>query len=161
LTNAGIDVAAEEARGAIVLLTKSEAHLSGGTFDPDRTITLLHAAVQDALNCGFSGLRAAGDMSWLLDNAPGSEHLAEYEARLNHLCSNNRVIMLCQYNRGTLPAAMLDHCLATHPWVRMEGPILLTNPFYELPERVISRMPAPADVEQKLGHLEAARRRAV
>ena len=161
LKSAGIDVAAEEARGAVVLLAKGDAHLKSGTFDPARTIAALDAAVQDALNSGFTGLRAAADMTWLLDHAPGSERLAEYEARLNHVCSNNRVIVLCQYDRRALPAAALDHCLATHPWVRMEGPILLTNPFDELPEDVISRVPAPADVEQKLGHLEAARRRAV
>ena len=161
LQSAGIDVAAEEARGAVVLLTKSDAHLNGGSFDPAGVIAILNAAVQGALNSGFAGLRAAGDMSWLLDEAPGSERLAEYEALLNQFCSNNRVIVLCQYNRRALPAGTLDHCLATHPWVRMDGPILLSNPFYEPLETAIGRIAAPGDVERKLGHLESARRRAV
>ena len=161
LQGAGIDVAAEEARGAVVLLTKGDAHLKGGTFDPARMITMVSAAVQEALNSGFAGLRAAGDMTWLLDQAPGSERLTEYEALLNQWCRHNPVVLLCQYNRRALPAGTLDHCLATHPWVRMDGPILLSNPFYEPLETAIGRIAAPGDVERKLGHLESARRRAV
>lgn len=161
LKKAGIDVAAEEARGAVVLLTKGDTYLKGGTFDPARTIAMLNAVVQEALNSGFAGLRAAGDMTWILDQAPGSERLTEYEALLNELCSNNPVVALCQYNRRAVPAGTLDHCLATHPWVRMEGPILLANPFYELPDAAMARTADPADVERKLGHLESARRRAV
>jgi two-component system, chemotaxis family, sensor kinase Cph1 len=42
LQNAGIDVQAEEARGALILLTKQDAHLSGGSFSPDKMISLLH-----------------------------------------------------------------------------------------------------------------------
>jgi hypothetical protein len=34
LKKAGIDVQAEEARGALVLLTKYEGHLKGGSFAP-------------------------------------------------------------------------------------------------------------------------------
>jgi hypothetical protein len=123
-------------------------------------IEMLNGAVQDALNSGFTGLCAAGDMTWLLDDAPGSEQVVEYEALLNHFYANNRALGLCQYNRNKLPAATLDHCLATHQWVRMEGPILLANPFYELPELAVSRVANPTGVESKLGHLEAARRRA-
>ena len=52
-----------------------------GSFDPDRMIAMLHQAVEDALDAGFTGLCAGGDMSWLLDETPGSEWLVEYEAR--------------------------------------------------------------------------------
>ena len=161
LKSGGVDFAGSEAEGALVLLTKVNGHLNGGTFDPARVIATIDAALQDALNSGFAGLRAAGDMTWLLDEAPGSERIAEYEALLNRYCANNRVVLLCQYNRRALPAATLDHCLATHPWVRMEGPILLSNPFYVEREAAISRTVDPADLERKLGHLESARRRAL
>jgi hypothetical protein len=39
----------------------------------------------------------------------------------------------------------------------MEGPILLSNPFYELPEDAVSRAAKPADVAQKLRHLHSLR----
>lgn len=131
LEEAGIDVKREEARGALVLLTKEQGHLKDGTFDPDRMISMLGDAVRDALAAGFTGLRAAGDMSWVVDEAHGTERLAEYEARLNHFYACNRALGLCQYNRSSMPPASLDHGIATHPYICVDGSILLQNPFYE------------------------------
>ena len=154
---AGIDVDAEEKRGALVLITKHDGHLQGGTFDPDRMINMLHQAVADALEAGFTGLCAAGDMNWVLDAAPGTEKLAEYESRLNRFYANNKALGLCQYNRKTLPKAMQDHCIATHKHVRIDGPILLENPFYEEPVYAIGRVAdSPEETDAKLSKFEAA-----
>lgn len=157
LQRAGIGVDAEEARGALVLLPKWEGHLKGGSFDPDKMITMLHAAVNDALSAGFKGLCAAGDMSWLLDEAPGSERLAEYEARLNHFYKTQRALGLCLYNRSKLPPATIDHGIATHPYVRIEGPLLLENPFYEEPELAARRKPQLHEVARKTRHFRRER----
>lgn len=157
LRAAGIAVDLEEERGALVILTKHDGHLKGGAFDPDRMITMLHAAVKDALDAGFNGLCAAGDMVWVLDEAPGTERLAEYEARLNRFYSENRALGLCLYNRRTLPAGVLDHSLATHAVVRVEGPILLTNPFYEEPEAAARRTARPDEVNDKIERLTGSR----
>jgi hypothetical protein len=140
LAKADVDVAKEENRGALILITKHEGHLLGGTFSPDRMIHMLEQAVKDSLEAGFNGLCAAGDMSWVLDGAPGTGDLAEYESRLNAFYANSRALGLCQYSRK-LPAHILDHCLATHPFVRIDGPIALENPFYEQPEVAIGRRP--------------------
>ncbi len=148
LRSAGINVTAEEKRGALVIVTKESAHLKGGSFDPDKMISLLHVALKDALDSGFAGLCAAGDMSWVLDGAPGSERLAEYEARLNDFYQSNKALGLCQYNRNTLPSNVLDHCMATHAYVRIEGPILLENPFYEAPATAMHRTAASDDLVQ-------------
>lgn len=157
LNEAGINVKAEEARGALLILCKEEGHLKGGSFDPDRMIAMLHQAVKDALDAGFTGLCAGGDMSWLLEEAPGSERLVEYEARLNHFYKTNHALGLCMYNVRTMPAALLDHCMATHPTVRMEDSILLENPFYELPETAASRIARPQDIDHKIREIHAAR----
>lgn len=156
LRGAGIDVESEESRGALLLLTKHDGHLKGGCFDPDKMITMLHAAVKDALDAGFTGLCAAGDMSWLLDEADGSERIAEYEARLNAFYPSSRALGLCLYNRSRLPAATLDHSMATHPHVRIEGNILLDNPFYEAPEQAMKRQADTAGVGRKLDWLRSA-----
>jgi hypothetical protein len=156
LRRAGIDVAAEEARGALLLLTKHDGHLKGGRFDPDKMITMLHGAVKDALDAGFAGLCAAGDMSWLLDEADGSERIAEYEARLNAFYPSSRALGLCLYNRDRLPAATLDHSLATHPHVRVDGNILLDNPFYEAPEQAAARQSDGGAISKKLAWLKSA-----
>lgn len=154
LQKSGIDVGAEERRGALVIATKESGHLKGGSFDPDAMISLLHAAVKDALDAGFSGLAAAGDMNWILEGAPGTERAVEYEARLNEFYKSNRALGLCQYNRNTLPAAVLDHCVATHAYVRIDGPILLENPFYESPEKAMHRHPNVEAVPEKLRRLD-------
>jgi hypothetical protein len=140
LRAAGIDVEAEEARGALILMTKHDGHLNGGSFDPDKMISMLHGAVKDSLDAGFAGLCAAGDMSWLLDEANGSERIAEYEARLNEFYPSQKALGLCLYNRSKLPPATLDHGLATHPHVRIAGNVVLQNPFYEEPYRAKTRV---------------------
>lgn len=151
LQAAGADVAAEEGRGALQLVTKFEGHLKGGRFGADKMISLLRQAVQTALDDGFEGLCAAGDMGWVMDKAPGTEELVEYESRLNDFFANNKALGLCQYNRTTMPHEFLDHCIATHPVVRIDGPIALRNPFYESASRPIGRKAAnKSDVARKI-----------
>jgi hypothetical protein len=157
LREAGIEVDGEEARGAFLLLTKHDGHLKGGSFAPDKVINLLHGAVKDALDAGFAGLRAACDMSWLLDQADGSDRIAEYEARLNHFYPSSRSLVLCLYNRARLPAATLDHGLATHPHVRVDGNLLLLdNPFYEPPSQAAFRKSDGSALQKKIEWFKAA-----
>ena len=160
LQRGGIDVEKEEKRGALVIVCKEEGHLKGGTFDPDKMIDLLGVAVQDALDAGFKGLCAAGDMNWVLDNAPGTERLAEYEARLNRFYEAHHALGLCLYNLKTLPPETLDRCLATHKYVRMDGPVLLENPFYEMSESAASRIADVSTMQVKLDHLDKLARTA-
>jgi enoyl-CoA hydratase/carnithine racemase len=117
---------------------------------------MLYAAVK-ALDAGFNGLCAAGDIVWVLDEAPGTAKPAEYEARLNRFYKEHRALGLCLHNRRTLPAAVLDHGLATHPVVRVEGPILLSNPFYEEPEAAARRVAQPDRVQEEIAGIGASR----
>lgn len=144
LRASGIDVDHEEGRGALVLLNKWQGHLEGGSFSAERMIGRLREAVKQALDDGFAGLCAGGDMSWTLDEAPGSEELVEYEFLLNAFYREHRALGLCLYNRRTLPSKTLDHGLATHSTIRIEGPILLNNPFYEKADALaMSRIALP------------------
>ncbi|HEY2363484.1 MAG TPA: MEDS domain-containing protein [Candidatus Angelobacter sp.] len=151
LQASGVSVKDEEARGALSLVTKTEAHLKDGHFNAGNMISFLHQAVKDALDAGFQGLAAAGDMGWVADGAPGTEDLTEYESRLNEFYANHRALGLCQYNRKTLPPRFLDHCIATHRFIRIDGPIALENPFYEEPSVAIGRQAASEpEVRQKM-----------
>lgn len=154
LRSAGIDPVVEEKRGALLLITKRE-HLKGGSFKASRMIEMLAGAVSDALKAGFAGLCAAGDMTWLLDEAPGSREIVEYEALLNHFYASNQALGLCQYNRNRLPAKVLDTCLATHRHIRVAGPMLLENPFYELPEDAMTIPRDGEGVDEKIAQLGA------
>ena len=143
--------------GALILITKREGHLNGGTFSAAKMIDMLRGAVQDALDCGFAGLCAAGDMTWLLDDAPGSHEILEYEALLNRFYGDpkNKALGLCQYNRKTLPGQILDKCMATHKHIRIAGPMIVENPFYELPELAMSRAHDGADITEKLQQIDS------
>jgi hypothetical protein len=157
LRKARIDVDAEERRGALILITKHEGHLKGGTFSAARMIEMLRGAVKDSLDAGFAGLCAAGDMNWLLDDAPCSHEILEYEALLNRFYGDpkNKALGLCQYNRKTLPPDVLDKCMATHKHIRIAGPVIVENPFYELPELAMTHTHAGEDVDLKLRQIDA------
>jgi hypothetical protein len=75
----------------------------------------------------------------------------------NGFYPTNRALGLCLYNLGTMPPAALDDCLATHRYVRVDGPILLSNPFYELPENAMRRVAQPQDVPRKVRQIRAER----
>jgi len=154
LRDASIDVDAEETRGALEVITKAEGHLKGGSFDAARMIEMLAEELSDALATGFTGLRGAGDMTWLLDQAPGSHELLAYEALLNYFCANRPVVLLCQYSREKLSPKILESGLVTHPHVRVE-PRLLRNPFYEVPEQAMIRPRDGARIHDKLARLDA------
>jgi hypothetical protein len=152
LRTAGIDVTEAERSRALVLLPPQRAHLADGRFEIEPMLRMLNAAVEDALNDGFAGLRICGDMSWLLDNPPGSEHVVEYEAMLNEFFRNVRGLAMCQYDRLRLPEGILDRAgIATHSSVVI-GNRHKANPFCEQNSTPDCR-PAAASLDAKLNSL--------
>ena len=149
----GIDAEAMLKSGALVQGTKNEAHLENGCFDCERMLGLLNEAVESALNDAFTGLRTCGDMSWLLDDAPGSSQVVEYEALLNQFFQNVRAAGMCQYDRRRLPAGLIDHALATHSSAVVDRQHKL-NPFYRPPAIATIRAAKPTDVSWKLSELK-------
>jgi hypothetical protein len=72
LEAASVDVAHEQARGALSILTKRETYLkSGDEFDPQAMIDFLRQAEVQAIADGFSGLRVLGEMTWVLGREGG------------------------------------------------------------------------------------------
>ena len=114
LAGSGIDVDDMLERRALVEASHAEAHLQGGHFDSERMLRMLNDAVETALNDGFVGLRTCGDMSWLLEDAPGSDQVLEYEALLNQFFRSVRACGMCLYDRHRLAPHFIDHALVTH-----------------------------------------------
>ena len=127
----GLDAGALAARGALIELTYAQAYLEGDRFDMERMLRLVSGAIAEALADGFSGLRACGDMAWLLSGAPGCEQAGEYEARLNRVITGARACVLCQYNRKKLAPCAIDMALTTHPTAVVEGQLKF-NPFFQV-----------------------------
>jgi len=156
LMEIGIEAEPFVERGALVECTHSAAHLAGGEFDRHRMAAFIEDALQSALEEGFAGVRLCGDMSWLLLEPAGAEQVVEYEARLNGFFRSVPAAAMCQYDRKRLRAEWLDHALATHPSVLLEGRHK-ANPFYVAPDLAAGRTAADADgVRAKLEELQKA-----
>jgi len=136
LEAAGVDVGPECERGALLLLTRRKDWLPQGGFDPGSMLDLLRRAEQQALDDGFSGLRATWNMCWLLEGAAGADRLLEYEALLNRFLSGSRTCALCRYSPEACAADIIQEALHTHP-LCIIGDQICSNAFYEPPDMVL------------------------
>ena len=139
----GVKVDAAVKRGALNIIADPEAYLVRGEFDAEHTIAVFSDAIEQALHDGFSGFRAAADMSWALSLKDGGQCVIAYEALLRSLFATSRVIGLCLYDRNRMPLAILHGALMTHPIARVDGPFD-TNPFYDPRVRTIPTAMTPA-----------------
>ncbi|KXA99209.1 hypothetical protein AKJ40_03705, partial [candidate division MSBL1 archaeon SCGC-AAA259M10] len=130
----GFDVEEFVESGRFEFRTKSESYLRNGYFDPDRMIDLLEDARDEALEEGYDGLRATGEMTWFFSDMPGVEKLMEYESKLNEFLPDSKVMALCQYNEGRFSPEVLVDVLHTHPRVLLYDE-LHENPYY-MPPRI-------------------------
>jgi len=158
-----VDVATESRRGALELLGASDAYVVHGDFNPEATMNVFSDAIENALRDGFTGFRAAAEMSWALDLNGGAELLIAYEALLRSLFSTSRATGLCLYDRRRMPLDIVNGALATHPLVRHGGGYH-PNPFYNDAITALARA-IHGTVDGKLGDLDrlvsgAAERRA-
>ncbi len=85
LRSAGIDVEAEERRGALELRNWQDAYLLEGHFDQGRMLALIEEILDQGPKKGFDLTRLLAHMEWALEDRPGVDDLVEYEARLNYL----------------------------------------------------------------------------
>jgi hypothetical protein len=114
LAAAGLDVAAEVKRGALIL-TADQGHLVEGKFDVDRMLRLLQDALLGALADGYDGLWAAGDMTWEFGSEANLDKLADYERRLERFIQANPAMSgVCLYHRNTLPPHAIETARVTH-----------------------------------------------
>src|SRR5579859_6674235 len=65
LSAKGIDTEKEAKRSALVL-SSDRGHLADGRFDPGAMVDGLRASIDEAVDAGFQGLCATGDMRWEL-----------------------------------------------------------------------------------------------
>jgi hypothetical protein len=75
----GVDVVKAEENGSLRVVTQKETYLRHGLFEPEKMITELCGEVQAAIDLGYAGFRATGDLSWALDLPSAMERLVAYE----------------------------------------------------------------------------------
>jgi two-component system, chemotaxis family, sensor kinase Cph1 len=123
LQDFGVDVEKAEKNGALDVVTKHETYLKHGAFQPDKMIVDLCDAVQSAMDSGFTGLRAAGELSWALDLPSALSQMVKYEEELDdHF--HAKFAALCQYDESRYPANICERMKQLHPIVVRGGEVI-------------------------------------
>jgi len=152
LKDDGVDAAAAVKSGALAVITKRDAYLKNGYFDPDLMIRFLEDAVESAESKGYSALRVTGEMTWALGSETGVERLIEYEAKLNDVFPRHRVTAICQYNRTRFSPAVIKQVIFTHPYV-ISGGLVAKNPFFIPTSEYLSPGQPAIEVERLLANI--------
>jgi signal transduction histidine kinase len=90
-------------RGSIEIVTHIDWYQKNGKLNLERTIPAITDRLRIALQQDFEGLRANGDESWL--NRKEWKDFIDYEASLNPLIAEKRIIILCAYPLAECAAA--------------------------------------------------------
>ncbi len=131
LAATGLSVAAEVSKGSLVL-SSDQGHLIDGHFDIDRMLALLEATVIQALEEGYQGLWATGDMTWEFGGESNFTKLRKYEQRLEELFRRSPTLQgICQYHAEMLPMVAVKEALYAHPFVYINETLSRINPYYE------------------------------
>jgi chemotaxis family two-component system sensor kinase Cph1 len=119
----GVDVVEAREKGALKVVTKHETYLRHGVFQPDKMIGELCDAVDEAVDSGFAGLRATGELSWALDLPSALAQMVAYEEALEeHFYS--KFAALCQYDESRYPAYIIERMKRLHPVVICGGEVV-------------------------------------
>lgn len=126
LQDFGVDVRKAKETGALSIVTKHETYLKHGAFQPHKMIVDLCDAVQAALDEGFAGLRAAGELSWALDLPSALIQMVNYEEELeDHF--HSKFAALCQYDESRFPVNLIARIKDVHP-ITLSGGEMLRKP---------------------------------
>lgn len=132
----GVDTVREGKRSALVI-SSDRSHLSAGTFDPKLMVEWLSNSIDDAVQAGFEGLCATGDMRWELGEDEHFEYLLEYEARLEQLFRQKPLRGICQYHRKMVPPIAIRNALVTHRSAYLGTALKPDNFFYIPPDLIL------------------------
>jgi anti-anti-sigma factor len=110
-------VAAEEPMrsGQLSVQGSDDAWLAEGAFSAEKMIDILVEERDHARRDGYSGLRVSADMAWATRPLARVEQLPAFEAAVNALFTDGRLIGICQYDRERFDAVTLAAMAEAHP----------------------------------------------
>lgn len=124
--------------GQLNIITRDDAYLKQGFFDPKLMIDLLRTETDKAIKEGYTALRVTGEMTWALKKLPGSERLIEYESKLNEFFPGSKALAICQYDKRIFSSDVLLNILKTHP-VAVIGTEIYDNQYYLPPDEFLNQ----------------------
>jgi hypothetical protein len=125
--------------GRLVVSSSEDTYLAGGHFDMARMVGFVRDHLAESAADGRC-VRTAGWMDWISRELPGTEHVMEYEARMNLLVPTFDCTFMCVYDQTKLRGELVVDILATHPYVVL-GSRVRQNPFYIPPEVYLKELP--------------------
>lgn len=123
LDQLGVDTARVQREGALQVVTKNETYLRHGAFEPEKMVDDFHKEAERALEEGFTGLRATGEMSWALDLPSTLPRLLRYEEALYERWPAH-LLGLCQYDESRFPEAIIEKMEQMHKVYVRNGRII-------------------------------------
>lgn len=136
LTSRAVNTAKESRRGAL-MPSSARDHLGNGTFDPLALVSHLCTLIDTAVQDGFKGLCATGDMRWELGTDANFDLLLEYEALLEQVLHDKPLRGICQYRRDVIPPRAVRHALLTHRSIYIGSALNRDNLYYIPPELLL------------------------
>lgn len=154
LASVGIDVVSDLAKDRLVLSSESVASANGG-FDIDMMLHKLEDALDQALDDGYKGLWATGDMTWEFGAEKNFAKLMEYEYRLEELFSKRQELCgICQYHQDTLPREVPRKALLTHRMIFINETLSRLNPHYVPSEMSNEHLAANPELDEIIAALK-------
>jgi len=139
LKEAGVDIEQAEEQGQVQLVPWDEMTLRGRHFDQGAMLTRMQQVLSDGSAKGFPLTRLVAHMEWALEDRPGVEDLAEFEARLNYVLPQFDDVVICAYDSRRFTGDIIADVLRSHPAVVIGG-ALRENPFYAPPDQLIEEL---------------------
>ncbi len=125
----GADLPTLEASGQLIIISDVEFYLRDGLFDPDRTLELGLALLEDGQRCGWTAMRVAGDASFLRAGQIDVALWERYEEQVTRAVADAPLVAVCQYDRRRVPSSFIAAALRTHPIVIL-GETIRRSPFF-------------------------------
>jgi polyhydroxyalkanoate synthesis regulator phasin len=153
MRTAGIDVDSATGSGALAVITKKEAYLKEGYFDPDLMIRFWKESLELAKGQGYKALRVTGETAWMLGAGIGIDRVMEYESKLNCYFPEMDILAVCQYNRSLFTPEFIRDVIHTHPLV-IYGETVCRNMYYVPPGDFLGPQKASREVERLLKNIQ-------
>lgn len=126
----GLDVGEAVAQGSLRIFEMNETYLPDGHFVSDYMLNNVSNFMEDAKAQGYSGLRTAGEMSWLDAHPEAMKEAVTYEAGVNGLNEPKPAFTgLCLYPIRDGFDETFQGAMRTHPSFIYNGEVR-PNPHY-------------------------------
>lgn len=127
----GFDPSAAIAKGAFRIFDMGSSYLPQGQFVADYMLQNVKVFMEDAKTSGYSGLRTAGEMSWLYKVSEFNEEAKQYESDVNTLTTpESNFTGICLYPTEDSSTKIVVDAMHTHPGFIYDGNIR-ANPHYQ------------------------------